>query len=534
MKRKFTLVLSCLLAFCLLASSFPFMISAAENETVSQPGYYMTGVEINNYVIAQDGYWGLATETAYNSTEDSVTVSYTAKINSETNEYYTAGKPGRAGISDISALGIDSERYPYVAIKVKMTDNTALQFGRLRWATEAVKSAKEEGTYGSSWVNYSDCASVDPVYRVTDNYQLLVFDLTKYNSKYLTGNYSAFLFDFAREDGIIAPTAVEWQSVAFFETAADAEGWYAANDGVVGNGVEGRIVTLDDGNSSLVSAPDATTTLSYENNALRVTGTGQTKIQFEFDSNNGNYEFDIADYPIIGFHVKTNGTLEKGICSAATVDLRKSGVYWKHFVDQTVRFQYAATTDWQWVFYDVGAQNVANMTGNWVGAMLWFGAWGAADVYIDEIVFVSSTDEINHIFYKSVDNLSDDITAAQSVDTTGRRSDTVAVLNSSIETAQNIEVDYAASVASINKAVIAARNNMLTATMGLKDILVGDINGDERIDILDIVRAKRYIAYANNTNVIVDNSDFNNDGETDVYELIQLRKYLLGVIESVS
>ena len=506
-------------------------IDNLEIATVSDPAYYMTGSEINKYSIKEDGYWGLATETSYNSAEDSVTVSYTAKFDTTNNVDYTNGKPGRAGINNIASLGINSQSYPIVAIKVKIA-NTALQLGRFRWSTEAVKSAKEEGTYGSNWVNYSQSASADPVYRATDNYQLLVFDLTKYNSEYLSGNYTGFLFDFAREDVEIAPTSIEWQSIAFFKTAADAEKWYAENDGVVGNDVEGRIVTLDDGNSSLITANNANTTVEYDETvkALKVSGNAP-QVAFNFDSNGGAYEFDIAKYPIIALHVKTDGIIPNGFYSAATVDWRAAGSFWKHF--DTARFQYANTTDWQWIFYDVGSKNIANLTGNWLAVLIQLTYNSDVTMYIDELAFVSSNNEIDDIFYKSVEKLADDIADAQSVDTTGRRSDTVEVLNNAIANAKNVTVNKSISVAALNETVATAKNDMTAAIVGLKDILKGDINGDEIIDIRDLVRVKKYIANVDGINVIADNSDFNNDDSTDTYELTQLRKYLLGVDDAI-
>ena len=53
----------------------------------------------------------------------------------------------------------------------------------------------------------------------------------------------------------------------------------------------------------------------------------------------------------------------------------------------------------------------------------------------------------------------------------------------------------------------------------------GDINGDETVDLFDLVRLRRYIV--DNTVEVFANTDTNGDGETDLFDLIRLRRYIV-------
>ena len=55
----------------------------------------------------------------------------------------------------------------------------------------------------------------------------------------------------------------------------------------------------------------------------------------------------------------------------------------------------------------------------------------------------------------------------------------------------------------------------------------GDANGDGNIDLLDLVRIKKYLADPDN--VRIDNADYTGDGTVDSLDLAGVRKYLLGI-----
>ena len=56
----------------------------------------------------------------------------------------------------------------------------------------------------------------------------------------------------------------------------------------------------------------------------------------------------------------------------------------------------------------------------------------------------------------------------------------------------------------------------------------GDCNGDSKIDILDLVRLKKYSA-DNNTEIVSVNADMNSDNIVDSSDLVHLRKLILGI-----
>lgn len=56
----------------------------------------------------------------------------------------------------------------------------------------------------------------------------------------------------------------------------------------------------------------------------------------------------------------------------------------------------------------------------------------------------------------------------------------------------------------------------------------GDCNGDGKIDVLDFVRLKKYSA-DNNTEIVSVNADMNSDNIVDAFDLVHLRKLILGI-----
>lgn len=63
----------------------------------------------------------------------------------------------------------------------------------------------------------------------------------------------------------------------------------------------------------------------------------------------------------------------------------------------------------------------------------------------------------------------------------------------------------------------------------------GDLNGDEKVDILDLVRAKKALALVNGVEVKEFTLDMNSDGEEDTIDLELLKKHLLfklGIVDS--
>ena len=63
--------------------------------------------------------------------------------------------------------------------------------------------------------------------------------------------------------------------------------------------------------------------------------------------------------------------------------------------------------------------------------------------------------------------------------------------------------------------------------LGLPDgALVGDINNDGNIDVLDVVILVNYILNGNNSEL--DSADINNDGEVNILDIIIYKNIILG------
>ena len=60
------------------------------------------------------------------------------------------------------------------------------------------------------------------------------------------------------------------------------------------------------------------------------------------------------------------------------------------------------------------------------------------------------------------------------------------------------------------------------------NINLGDVNGDESIDVTDVTMLVNYILGNANGNFIVDNADINQDGEIDVTDVTALVNIILG------
>lgn len=64
----------------------------------------------------------------------------------------------------------------------------------------------------------------------------------------------------------------------------------------------------------------------------------------------------------------------------------------------------------------------------------------------------------------------------------------------------------------------------------LPEDLPGDVNGDEAVDLLDLVRLRKYLV-VNSTSISNANSDLDGDGSVDTKDLILLRKLLVGAAD---
>ena len=85
--------------------------------------------------------------------------------------------------------------------------------------------------------------------------------------------------------------------------------------------------------------------------------------------------------------------------------------------------------------------------------------------------------------------------------------------------------------------------NTITATVTLADgstlteyriLNPGDVNGDDNINVMDVVLLSQYLKNPNSTNIVAELSDFNKDGVIDDVDLTMLRSYLATVSSTTS
>jgi len=67
-----------------------------------------------------------------------------------------------------------------------------------------------------------------------------------------------------------------------------------------------------------------------------------------------------------------------------------------------------------------------------------------------------------------------------------------------------------------------------TVQLGIEELIIGDINGDGRVNPLDANYMKRYIA-GGDVSIIIMNADFNFDGRVDSLDSNMLKRLLAGI-----
>ena len=60
--------------------------------------------------------------------------------------------------------------------------------------------------------------------------------------------------------------------------------------------------------------------------------------------------------------------------------------------------------------------------------------------------------------------------------------------------------------------------------------LYGDLNGDGKVNVMDLIRLKRHIADGTE---VVGNADVNGDGKVNVMDLIRLKRYIAGEVVDI-
>jgi hypothetical protein len=76
----------------------------------------------------------------------------------------------------------------------------------------------------------------------------------------------------------------------------------------------------------------------------------------------------------------------------------------------------------------------------------------------------------------------------------------------------------------MNDVDFAITNGVIT----VKNLIPGDVTGDESVDVKDIIILRRFIASGYDITYVEDAVDINRDGSNDVKDIITLRRYIAG------
>jgi hypothetical protein len=94
---------------------------------------------------------------------------------------------------------------------------------------------------------------------------------------------------------------------------------------------------------------------------------------------------------------------------------------------------------------------------------------------------------------------------------------------------------YGTRIILISFMVLVAMVLFAPSAIGAPDYVAGDVNGDGKIDVRDVVLAQKHILKIQNpplTAVQLSAADVNGDGEIDVSDVVAIMKIALGIVES--
>ncbi len=98
--------------------------------------------------------------------------------------------------------------------------------------------------------------------------------------------------------------------------------------------------------------------------------------------------------------------------------------------------------------------------------------------------------------------------------------------NAFVDCTNLTDVYYSGTAADWSRMAIALGNEPLAnAELHFTGTIPGDLNGDGKVNVMDLIRLKRYLADGTE---VVGNADVNGDGKVNVMDLIRLKRYIAG------
>ena len=103
--------------------------------------------------------------------------------------------------------------------------------------------------------------------------------------------------------------------------------------------------------------------------------------------------------------------------------------------------------------------------------------------------------------------------------------------NAFVDCTNLTDVYYSGTAADWSRMAIASGNEPLAnAELHFTGTIPGDLNGDGKVNVMDLIRLKRYLADGTE---VVGNADVNGDGKVNVMDLIRLKRYIAGEVVDI-
>lgn len=377
--------------------------------------------------------------------------------------------------------GIDAADYPVFAMRIKLSDKN-IKFGKFYWRTESKRDA------ANGW--YVSSSNVNPSYKQTDEWQMVVFDLRNYNSDYLKGDYLEFFMAFQSETQVCPAADITVASMGVFASATQAQEYFMETFGV---SQESDNVFCGD----------------------EIKSSGQNLI-----ISNRN-KLSAAVYDIVALHISTQNDARKIESISIKTD---SAEYQKNNINIE-----ESNGCYKWIYIDFSELlPKGNITS--VDIVLNSGT------EVDAVAFFRNIKQAEKSIKRRENKLADAVALSEgAIISDNYTTYTRKTLSFALKKAKELLNDYGnvpecALPLNEQENFDSVYEKLVECYGAIIEVAFGDTNCDGDINIIDLVKFKKYFSNIAESTFAC---DCDNDGDKDINDLILLRKYLLGLVESM-